>query len=192
MNPRVARVVAAAETQYPAIVIANDRHFCQPEKPRGRGTEVYTDKDLCRERGRRSRTAQTSVSASPSWVHARKGNVSRRRPNRIEYTKEAKEDPGLDTGGNRHHILHGQAKPYTDRYRPVLDDKCARDKGTGSSRGEAKNVCSAKRQDECEDNAPSKRTTGRPERFHDCRRFHIQRRVSTRKGINRYPQKTRP
>ena len=44
----------------------------------------------------------------------------------------------------------------------------------GSNGGEAKKVCSAKRQDECKDNAPSKRTTGKPEGFHDCRRFHIR------------------
>ena len=72
------------------------------------------------------------------------------------------------------HYCTGQAKPYTDRYRPVLDDKCARDKGTGSDGGEAKKVCSAKRQDECKDNAPSKRTTGKPEGFDDCRRFRIR------------------
>ena len=41
MNPSVASVIAAAETQYPAIVIANDRHFCHP-KSQEAGEQRYT------------------------------------------------------------------------------------------------------------------------------------------------------
>ena len=49
MNPSVASVIAAADTAVPGHRDRKRPPFLPPEKPGGRGTEVYTDKDLCRD-----------------------------------------------------------------------------------------------------------------------------------------------
>ena len=190
MNPRVARVVTAAATQYPAIVIAKDRHFRQPEKPRGRGAEVHADKDLGREKGRKSRTGQTSASALP--CHGSMQGNGRRVPT-----------PSLSYQGGR----KGQGRsrpqcwwlpvPHTARGGQALSrsgwirtrSQMRSRQGRRLQQGRAPARMHRRAAGRVRGERTTHRPEGRPERCHDCRRFHIQRRVSTRKGINRYPHK---